>query len=199
VSAPAFIHARGTSQSTLLRRGFAITALFAAWFITSKALASPAYPDQLQAELRLSYVPKCSLCHSVSSSGESGPVSTPFGKSMVARGLLAAQASGTDAGAAPSDAGTSEVSLVAALAKMRTDGVDSDGDGAEDLDELTWGSDPNTYDGLKSNPTEAVNYGCAFSPAARAATAIRGLGILAALVLLGARTRRGGPFEKLRR
>ena len=45
---------------------------------------------------------------------------------------------------------------------MRRDGVDSDGDGAKDLDELSWGGDPNTPD-LPATPAEqrpVEAYGC---------------------------------------
>jgi hypothetical protein len=84
-------------------------------------------------------------------------VDTPFGKSMVARGLLGEGDS--DAGT-NSDAGTINPTLLAALARMRADGVDSDGDGAEDLDELSWGGDPNHYDGLHPTNTQEVHYGC---------------------------------------
>jgi MYXO-CTERM domain-containing protein len=84
-------------------------------------------------------------------------VDTPFGKSMIARGLLGetARDGGVDA-----DGGTVDPTLRAALAAMRKDGVDSDGDGAEDLDELSWYGDPNHYDGLRPNDIPQVNYGC---------------------------------------
>jgi hypothetical protein len=56
------------------------------------------------------------------------------------------------------DAGVIDPSLSAALALMR--GVDSDGDGMEDLDELSWHGDPNHYDGLRPDAAPQVNYGC---------------------------------------
>ena len=77
---------------------------------------------------------------------------------MVARGLRGASSSYD--GGTNTDAGTVDPSLLAALAAMRKDGVDSDGDGAEDLDELSWHADPNHYDGLSPNSAPQVHYGC---------------------------------------
>jgi len=126
----------------------------------TSAHASVPYPDELRALLELSYAPSCSLCHG--SGADAGSVSTLFGQSMVARGLSATTYTEFDGGLAI-DGGTFDASLVAALNAMRADGVDSDGDGAQDLDELTWGGDPNQYDGLKPNPNQSVNYGCSIS------------------------------------
>jgi hypothetical protein len=78
---------------------------------------------------------------------------------MVARGLLGEPTSDGDAGASV-DAGTIDPTMLAALAAMRRDGVDSDGDGAQDLDELSWGADPNVFDGFHSNPVPPPLYGC---------------------------------------
>ncbi len=188
-----------TRSSTVARRFCTTGALLVTFGVTHAAFASPAYPEQLKAELGLSAVPPCSLCHTPTSNGGIGAVTTPFGKSIVARGLRGAPASDLDAGESPTDAGAPDPSLVAALAKMRSDGVDSDGDGAEDLDELAWGADPNTYDGLKSNPTQSVAYGCSLSPAAAANSALPGLGLFCIFVLLGARTKRGAINVRLRR
>jgi hypothetical protein len=78
---------------------------------------------------------------------------------MVARGLLGEPTTDGDA-AASVDAGTIDPTMLAALAAMRQDGVDSDGDGAQDLDELSWGADPNVFDGFHSNPVPPPRYGC---------------------------------------
>ena len=134
--------------------------------IVSHAQASPSYPQELKTALDLSYVPACTLCHSSGGvGGNASTVDTPFGKSMVARGLRGATDSGDGGGAL--DAGAIDPTLQQALDAMRRDGVDSDGDGAEDLDELAWGTDPNTYDGLKPNSTPAVSYGCQMLPGSR--------------------------------
>ena len=152
------------------------------------ARASSPYPEELRAALGLSYTPSCTLCHGAGSGGNGGLVNTPFGKSLVARGLLGATSAELDAGFTP-DGGTPDPTLASALAKMQVDQVDSDGDGALDLDELTWGGDPNTYDGLKSNPIPSVNYGCAVShPGSANGLSSAVLGI-AFLVLVGARTK----------
>ncbi len=63
-------------------------------------------------------------------------------------------------GGVETDAGTVDPSLLAALEAMRKDGVDSDGDGMEDLDELSWHGDPNHFDGLRPDAAPQVNYGC---------------------------------------
>ncbi len=86
------------------------------------------------------------------------PVDTPFGKSMVERGLLGQAATTGAAGSV--DAGTIDPTMLAALAAMRRDDVDSDGDGAQDLDELSWGADPNVFDGFHSDPVPPAKYGC---------------------------------------
>ena len=150
------------------------------------ARASNPYPEELRATLGLSYTPSCTLCHSAGLGGNVGLVNTPFGKSLVARGLLGATSAELDAGFSP-DGGTPDPTLVSALAKMQVDQVDSDGDGALDLDELTWGGDPNTYDGLKSNPNQALNYGCSVSRPASASGLSGAVLSIAILVLVGVR------------
>ena len=89
-----------------------------------RAQARAALSPEVAAQLSLSYVPGCTLCHSAGREG--GPADTPFGTSMRARGL-----------------GTSLDSVAPALDSMRRDGVDSDGDGTSDLDEIVAASDPN--------------------------------------------------------
>ena len=154
-------------------------------FAVSSASASPQYPVELRTALNLYYTPSCTLCHSTVSGSTVGPVDTPFGKSMVARGLRgeAARDGGVDA-----DGGTVDPTLLAALAAMRKDGVDSDGDGAEDLDELSWEGDPNHYDGLRPNDIPQVNYGCQIARNSGAEGNL--FATLLGLVLVAARRRR---------
>lgn len=160
------------------------------------ALASPPYSDDLRADLALSYLPPCSLCHgSTSDAGADGPsiadaaveagavdasvgpANTPFARSMKARGLVA----------------DSATSMVTAIAAMRRDDVDSDGDGATDLDELSWGGDPNVADLPASSPDDRapIAYGCAMAVARRGGP----LGLVALVVGVAlvrrARRRRG--------
>ena len=108
------------------------------------ALGSPSYPAKLASDLGLSTPPGCDLCHAAADGGKSD---TPFGKSMVARGLV----------------GDDDASLATALQRMRADGVDSDGDGAQDLDELSWGGNPNHADVPVGGAEMPVLYGCAWA------------------------------------
>ncbi len=70
---------------------------------------------------------------------------------------------------------------------MRADGVDSDGHGAEDLDELSWEGDPNHADLPEAGRLQTVTYGCAWSGGAGHGAIA--LAVLAAL--LGLVRRRG--------
>lgn len=81
----------------------------------------------------------CTTCHR---DVDAGTDLTPFGAALRARGAV----------------GKDDASLEAALAKMKADGVDSDGDGAHDLDELAWGGDPNVAD-LPPEVPEEPHYG----------------------------------------
>jgi hypothetical protein len=71
---------------------------------------------------------------------------------------------------------------------MRAAGVDSDGDGAEDLDELSWGGDPNHADLPEGGNSEPVTYGCSAGrvPVDGAAAG----GLFGVIALLAARRRR---------
>jgi len=90
------------------------------------ALASEIFPGTIQQHLSLTYSPPCSLCHAGGVTGF-GTVTTPFGAAMRARGLVARDTN----------------SLASALDKMAAEGVDSNGDGVTDIDELKAGTDPN--------------------------------------------------------
>jgi len=150
-------------------RGALVAAAIA--FAARVASASPSYPDALDADLGLPAAPGCQLCHHAAAAPV-GPVDTPFGEAMVARGLMG---------------GDDVASLSAALVRMRSDHVDSDGDGAEDLDELSWGGDPNHADVPEGGPLTPVTYGCALSGAP---TAWPAGAVLAALALVAAGRRR---------
>lgn len=161
-----------------MSRGLEMRRLAHAWIVLALLLASAAaaaseeYPDAMVSDLGLSKAPGCELCHR---SGEAslGPTDTPFARSAIDRGLVA------------KDVG----SLADALDRMQKDGVDSDGDGAEDLDELSWGGDPNHADLPEAGRIDTVSYGCS-----RSGETARGNGSIA-LALAGAifaRRRRGG-------
>jgi thrombospondin type 3 repeat protein len=119
-----------------LRRALlAVTVLAAAL-----AHASSIFPPEVRTHLALSYTPACTLCHNTPSGGF-GTVTTPFGKSMIARGLVAQNLQ----------------SLDTALDALAAEKKDSDGDGVPDIDELKAGTDPNVAGGGTYPPP---SYGC---------------------------------------
>lgn len=150
--------------------------LLAVLGVSSSAQASSTYPAVVERVAAAKVT--CATCHATL---DGGADLTLFGASLKARGAV----------------GKSDASLEAALAKMKTDSVDSDGDGARDLDELAWGGDPNVAD-LPPEVPEEPRYGfCAASarhptngPARP--TAVHGLALLVALgAVRRARGRRG--------
>ena len=129
----------------------------------------------MQTALGLAKAPGCDLCHHAAMEPV-GAADTLFGQSTIAKGLLAADAA----------------SLARALDGLKEGGVDSDGDGARDLDELSWGGDPNHADVPEGGSEEPVTYGCSWSRGAgegRWAGVV--VGVLGALAVRRAR-RRGG-------
>jgi len=104
------------------------------------AHASSTYPGEVRAHLGLPYTPDCSLCHANGQTGF-GTVTTPFGTSMRARGLVAQNIA----------------SLDTALDALTAEHTDSDGDGVGDIDELKAGTDPNLAGGGSFPPP---TYGC---------------------------------------
>lgn len=108
--------------------------------VASVAHATPNFPGALQKIASMPAAPACALCHA-GGNGQRGNVTTPFGASMRARGLVA----------------NDEASLQKAYDTMTSDKVDSDGDGKLDVDELKAGTDPNTPEGTE---TITPKYGC---------------------------------------
>jgi hypothetical protein len=104
------------------------------------AHGSSIYPPEVRAHLSLSYTPACTLCHETESGGF-GTVTKPFGKSMMARGLVAQNLG----------------SLDTALDALAAEHTDSDHDGVGDIDELKAGADPNVAGGGSVTPP---SYGC---------------------------------------
>ncbi len=95
------------------------------------ARATPNFPDAIKTHLMLAAAPPCSICHNGGITGR-GTVTTPFGKSMRAHGLVAFD----------------ETSLVAALDQLTgPPATDSVGDGTSDIDDLKAGRNPNVPDG----------------------------------------------------
>ena len=111
---------------------------------TWPAMASTNYPVVVQSHLSLSAPPRqsCGLCHTNGVTG-SGTVNTPVGKALKARGMVSGN----------------EGSLRAALDALARDGVDSDGDGVPDIEELKAGTDPNVA-GTDTTSTATPKYGC---------------------------------------
>lgn len=101
--------------------------------VPSTASASLPYTITVQDYLHLRADPGCTLCHEDDKGGE-GTATKPFGEAVQAFGAI-----GDDIG-----------SLSFALEEMEYYGVDDDGDGVDDLDELRQGTDPN--DGMDPPP-----------------------------------------------
>ena len=177
---------------------FVALGLFAgavALLTTSAARSSPSFPATLVSTLGLRAVPRCTLCHGSAGVdaptagdafvGDSGDVEalTPFARSLTARGLR------------PRD----DASLRIALEAMQRDRVDTDGDGALDLDELWWGGDPSTPDVPQGSTIPAPSYGCLAIArvgwSTRRSAIVLPLGVVAALVLVGLLRRRRAKRE----
>lgn len=108
-----------------------LVALAAILASVRSAEAKEDFPDKIEAHLHANGKPPCGVCHQYGKTGGDTLV-TPFALAMRARGL------------------TGESTLIAALDRIGSDHVDSDGDGQTDVDELTLGSDPNS---AASTPT----------------------------------------------
>jgi hypothetical protein len=161
------------------RYGASFTLALGALSMSAVAAASPEYPEAMQTDLGLEKAPGCELCHRAAMEPV-GAADTLFGKSMVAKGLLGA---------------ADTVSLAKALEGLKEGGVDSDGDGARDFDELSWGGDPNHADVPEGGVEAPVTYGCSWAKGAGEGAGSRSgvvAGLLLALVVERARVRRSG-------
>jgi hypothetical protein len=135
------------------------------------ASATGRLPAGIQKDLALSYSPPCALCHINGSTGP-GTARTPFALAAKARGLL------------PND----QASLDQALAQMKADDVDSDGDGVSDIAELVAGTDPNTP--AATPMSEVPTGGCGGSPRrAGGSVSVTGVALAASLLLSRRRVR----------
>ena len=136
------------------------------------ALATPGFPGTIRAHLGLSYQPPCTLCHRSVQGG--GPVVTLFGASLLERGLQAG----------------SDSSLTSALDRLVSDGVDSDGDGVEDVDELLAGTDPSSASASRIADKPTLSHGCVGRIAPTGSVGWPALVGVATFVLLVRRSRR---------
>lgn len=111
----------------------------------------------------------CSLCHSVPF-GTAGTATKPFAQELISRGVEGS-ASGDTA------------KLVEALAGIKADGVDTDGDGVPDLDEIADGN-PNDPAMLPGDyvPPLTPEYGCV-GTIAGTRTSTDGIGAAAAALV----------------
>ena len=108
------------------RTCFTLLAWAASLVVTRVASASPNFPAEVQKEWALPSAPDCIVCHQ-NDLGGAGTATKPFARSLEREGLV------------EEDIG----SLDTALAALKAQNTDSDGDGISDIDELQMGSDPN--------------------------------------------------------
>ena len=141
----------------------AVTTAALLFFGASAAHATSNFPSAIRTKLALTYDPPCARCHLNGVTGR-GTVTTPFGKAMMARGLVASD----------------EAALNVALDRMVADKVDSDNNGETDIDALKAGHDPN-------NGTGGVLFGC--NAAGSGEGSLAALLVAGALVLFGRRRR----------
>jgi hypothetical protein len=159
----------------------ALLALTAAFGLARAAQASPSYPEEIEAALGMSCPPPCTICHDTQAGGV-GTARTKFAAAMIDKGLtkqdparIRPALDALEAAGASPDAGPG--------------GVDSDGDGVGDVEELRQDRDPNGP-GLVCGP----RYGCGARVEPRGHTDATALAaasaIAAALLVLGRRRRR---------
>jgi MYXO-CTERM domain-containing protein len=160
-----------------MRKIASTAALAGILLFAGAASASADYPDTIKTHLALGSTPDCALCHTGGMQGL-GTVNTLFGTTARAKYKLTS--------------GNTTL-LTSVLDKMKTDNVDSDGDGTGDIAELIAGTDPNTAGGGKVAVKPDLTYGCVATVAPGqplpSSGAAFGLALVAAIAV--ARRRRG--------
>jgi hypothetical protein len=149
-------------------------ALIAVLALPDEARASATYPAALAAAANMPCVPPCTICHA-NNSGGIGTAIKPFATSMKGAGLM------------PKD----DSLIPPALDNLKSQKIDSDGDGVIDVEELAAGDDPNTKGA--GNICGGPTYGCGARIEPRGeldgGAAVLALATAAALLALGRRRR----------
>jgi len=134
-------------------------------WITASALASVVYPAEVADKAGMSCTPSCTICHETNGGG-SGTVVHEFGMAMMDRGLTG---------------GSAIDRLDTAFDQLAADGVDSDGDGVADTEELAAGDNPNDATSICGGDAALTpTYGC-FNTAASPMSVVGVLGGLLAV------------------
>ncbi len=168
-----------------MRTTLACAALLALTAVAAPARATPNFPPEIQNHLALSSQPACAICHANGVTGL-GTVTTPFGQSMRAAGLVA----------------NDPTSLDNALDLLQAEHISSVGDCMPDIEKLKAGLDPNvaaadagTCDGgavtgpAGGEPLPTYGCGAQMAPGAPAFASGAGGGCL--VLLVGLLRRRG--------
>lgn len=119
--------------------------------VATAAWASGGYPSEVASYLGVPCTPQCTICHATNDGGD-GTVIQDFGVALLDRGLTG---------------GSNYTALHTALDQLAADGVDSNGDGTPDVDQLASGADPNT--GTPFCDVQTPVYGCSTTGAGPAA------------------------------
>ncbi|MEO8902952.1 MAG: thrombospondin type 3 repeat-containing protein [Polyangiaceae bacterium] len=132
-----------------------------AW--SSAVQAKEEFPGQIENQYALGYQPPCSVCHVAENTGSATP-RTAFALALRSRGLTG-----------------SSKTLSSALTQLETDGVDSDGDGVTDIQELKDGTDPNSSGNASIKNAEEPGYGCGGTPPTGRGGALQGVAVALSL------------------